>query len=162
MIAVTPQIYVTDEHDCKRGFIPREYAVIHALKFPCHARLLHYKAQAPRTSPEYLVARRGDHLYLNLIDTPDPSFISERCIEAALDFMDEYIEGKSRIVCVHCNEGRSRSPSIALMYLARRTELVDGDNLDTAIATFKEMYPAYNPGYGMQGYIKQHWPFRYS
>ncbi len=59
------------------------------------------------------------HLILNMVDAKDPELFSKEMIDAALDFMDETLSRGLKVL-VHCDRGESRSPSIALLYVAAR------------------------------------------
>ncbi len=76
MILVFPHLYIGTEQDYDRRVkgMPG-WMVVHACKEPYHRQLLGYKGRgAPKDHPEYLLARRGDRLYLNLVDTDDPAY----------------------------------------------------------------------------------------
>lgn len=116
MKEVWPGLYVGDQNDFESvvkflpSFLEGKFAVIHACKEPYHRQLLGYKGRgASKDHPEYLVARRGNRLYLNLIDGDNPDFVPNSAIEAALSFIDESLK-KGNKVLVHCNQGESRSP----------------------------------------------------
>ncbi len=81
-----------------------------------HRSMLGYTSLGAPKGKDYLVARRGDWMALNLIDSPDPNMIPDAVIEAGIKFIDEQIK-KGKTVFVHCNAGHSRSPSIVMMYL---------------------------------------------
>lgn len=130
-------------------------ALVHACKDPCHRAVIGYAGRSlPSDHPEYLVARRGNELFLNLIDAPTPDLISKLAIDAALDFIHEQCE-QGVPTCVHCNQGLSRAPGIALLYLVQQHYL-SGDRY-VAIPDFLALYPRFLPGQGMSQYILQHW-----
>lgn len=127
------------------------YSIVHACKEPYHRRLLGYTTQgAPKEHPEYLWAIRGDRLYLNLVDAPKVEFIPKEVIETALDFIDaELLEGKK--VFLHCNQGESRAPSIALLHLYK-TGVLKGSSSEV-LDQFTKLYPNYAPGQGMLDFV---------
>ena len=93
-------------------------AVVHACKEPCHRSSVGYSTRTiPSNHPNYLVLERGHHLYLNLIDPPQPLFMMPS-FEAFLKFVDHEIV--DRPVLIHCNQGESRAPSLTLLYMAKR------------------------------------------
>lgn len=133
-----------------------DFAVIHACKEPFHRNLLGYTGRGcPKDSPEYLYAERGNRLFMNIVDAPKSIFFDKGMINKALDFiLQKRNEGLK--VLIHCNEGFSRSPSIALLYLIKHN-LIKGDTLEDCEAEFLKLYPNYNPGTGMRGFVKEHW-----
>jgi predicted protein tyrosine phosphatase len=130
-------------------------AVIHACKEPYHRNLLGYTGRgAPQDHPEYLFAERPNRLYLNLVDAPDPKYISDIIIDKAINFINEHINAKQ--VLVHCNLGMSRSSTIGLLYLASIGFFGD-DDFYTAEEKYSKIYPPYSPGRGMRGFAEENW-----
>lgn len=129
------------------------WAFIHACKEPYHRELLGYTTRSvDQKHPEYLYAIRGDTLYMNLVDAPDPKFFSKELIFTALEFINDHIENQQ--ILIHCNQGESRAPGIGLLYLVKIGVLTG--SLEEIEEQFKELYPEYNPGAGMKGFIEQH------
>ena len=158
MIKVSNNLFIGSEVDYE-GIVKREggWHVVHACKEPYHRKLLGYTGRAaPKTHPEYLVAVRGDRLFLNLIDAADPAYIPKEIIDAALGFVDTALQSGGRVL-VHCNQGESRSPSIGLLYLAVHTKLLPITSLAHAEAEFRKLYPSYNPKGGMRGFLLKYW-----
>ena len=75
-------------------------------------------------------------------------------MQSAMRFIEKNIS--ERKVLVHCNQGLSRSPSIALLYLATQKYIANNSYSD-AIADFRKMYPAFNPGRGIALYMNNNW-----
>jgi predicted protein tyrosine phosphatase len=133
-----------------------EWAVVHACKEPFHRQFVGYTGRgAPKDSPEYLWAERGNRLALNIVDAPSSLFFSKEMIDKALDFIEQKL-GEGLKVLVHCNEGASRSPSICLLYLIKH-DIIKGETLEDCEAEFMKVYPEYNPGTGMRGFVKENW-----
>ena len=157
MIEVFPKLYVGNQDVYEHfGYVHDEWAFILAAKEPFHRQAIGYAGRAcDKSHPEYLMARRDNKLILNLVDAPKPEFFDKRIIDAALDFIAEQLSiGKN--VFVICNEGRSRSASIALLYLIKHG-IIKGNTLEDCEAEFMNVYPEYNPGAGMRGFVKEHW-----
>lgn len=133
---------------------------VHACKDRCHKVSVGYEKSILAQHPEYLVARRGDHLFLNLIDPPVPLFRAES-FTAALDFIDEAVrDGKP--CAIHCNQGRSRAPSIALLWLAKRAKRIPDSFQEARIAFEKilaeqEPTASYQPGRGIATFLEATW-----
>jgi len=156
MLEVEPGIFVGDEADERRVRDEPGWFFIHACKEPYHRQALGYSGRAvSKDHPEYLIARRDDRLILNLVDVADVKYVASEIIDAALEAIREHLG--SRKVLIHCNQGQSRSPSIALLYLSRYTGRFTGMDVDDAIAAFRELYPPYAPARGMADYVRLNW-----
>jgi len=158
MIEVHPNLFVGDEEDYEFGVVGQEgWAVIHACREPYHRQALGYRGRgAPKYHPEYLVARRGNRLILNIVDVDNPTFFDKGMIDAALGFIDEALAQGSRVL-IHCNQGESRSPAIALLYMAARLGALPTESLEAAEDQFRAIYPGYNPKPGIRGHLHQYW-----
>jgi hypothetical protein len=157
MTEISPNLFVGHQGDFECQVDGREgWAVVHACKDPYHRKLLGYTTPGAPKGPEYLAAVRGDRLYLNLVDVPDPSYIHEELVETALAFIYEKLSGGKKVL-VHCNQGESRGPGIALLYLLRHTNALPKTSLDAVLASFRQIYPAFSPSRGISGFIAAHW-----
>jgi predicted protein tyrosine phosphatase len=129
------------------------WAVVHACKEPYHRQMVGYVGRgAPTDDDEYLFARRGSRLALNLVDVADPKFIHRDIIDEAMSFIAEHY-GSGTPTFVHCNQGGSRGPTIAMLYMAPQLP----ERFEDAEGAFRELYPSYLPAGGMRGYAKAHW-----
>lgn len=158
MIEIHPNLYIGGEHDYESKVRHEPgWCVVHACKEPYHRQALGYTGRAaPKSHPEYLIARRGNRLILNLVDAPDPAYIPSEIIDTALEYIDASLRAGNRVL-IHCNEGRSRSPAIGLLYLAKYTDRLPGDDFIGAEHAFRSLYPPYNPKNGMRGYMAMNW-----
>ncbi len=153
MIEVHANLFVGHEGDC--FFYEKEgWAVVHGCKIPCHQHAVGYSGNLPRTHPNYLVLERGSHLFLNMID-PDLPLFMPATFAATLAFMDKF--WGTRKILIHCNQGNSRAPSLALLFLAKRLRVIDGTTFDTAARDFKRLYPPYQPGAGLLRHLRENW-----
>jgi predicted protein tyrosine phosphatase len=158
MIEIHPDLYIGDQKDYEyRVRHESGWYVVHACKEPYHRQVLGYTQRAaPQNHPEYLIARRGNRLILNLVDAPDPAFIPKEIIDAALEFINTNLKAGNRVL-VHCNEGYSRSAGIGLLYLAKFTDKIPKGNFMEAEAAYRSIYPPYNPKSGMRGFMIGNW-----
>lgn len=156
MLEVASGFFVGDEADERLVCGEPGWFCIHACKEPYHRQALGYSGRAAsKDHPEYLIARRDGRLILNLVDVPDVNYVAAEIVDAALEAIREHLDhGK---VLIHCNQGRSRSPSIALLYLSRYTDRFAGMDVDDAVAAFRELYPPYAPARGMADYVRLNW-----
>ncbi len=158
MIEVYPNLFVGDQNDYEFTVKAQDgWAVVHACKDPYHRAALGYSGRgAPKEHPEYLVARRGHRLILNMIDPDDPAYIPKELVDAALEFIHEQLSAQQRVL-VHCNQGNSRGPGLALLYLAKFTDKLPKTSYSEAVPKFRESYPAYFPSSGVSGFLEQYW-----
>lgn len=135
-------LFATNEND---------WAIIHACKTSHQARLGYTKP--PKDSPYYIVFRDGNHLYLNWVDEPTGNYFQVETFIEALNFIDEYIKDKK--IFIHCDLGQSRSPTLAMVYLAKRAGYLP-NNFNGALSQFQAEYPEYNPS-GIIKFIQLNW-----
>ena len=158
MIEVHPGLHVGSEIEYEsRVRLQSGWAVIHACKDPYHRQALGYTGRAAsKDHPEYLIARRGDRLILNLVDADNPAYIPDEIMNAAVEFIHERLSLGQKVM-VHCNQGMSRSPSIAMLYLAIHTEQLSRISFERDFAAFREIYPPFSPAPGVAGYLRARW-----
>lgn len=149
MIEVRPLLFVGDMGDAKR--LDETWIVVHACKEPYHRQALGYAGRsAPKDHPEYLFARRNNAMILNLVDVDDPAYVRAEIVDAAVDFINSHTASR---VLVHCNQGRSRSPTLAMLADAKSL----AENFEDAEKEFRARYAPYNPGRGMREFAKANW-----
>lgn len=157
MVEVFNNVFVGKQEDYEANPLYfNDWGVVHACKEPYHRNLLGYTGRgAPRDDPRYLFGYDlNQHLALNIVDCDNPAFFADAMIDEAINYVIKYLkEGKK--VLIHCNQGESRAPSIALMVL-RKVKVVDS-NFNKAINDFKLKYPAYNPAQGIYQYMQIRW-----
>jgi protein-tyrosine phosphatase len=139
---VSKNLWISDIEGCKRT---DNSAIIHAAKHPCFERIV---GAVNNQHPHYLFLETENDLYLNMIDPEEPLFYKET-FDVALKFIEKNIE-KHKVI-LHCNEGFSRSASIAMLYLFKEISYRDAQE------KFVELYPYYNPSYGIDWYMKMNW-----
>ena len=136
----------------------REYARLSCCKDSptgdCHRGMLGYTSLGAPKGPEYLFARRGDWMTLNLIDSDDPDMIPDEVFDAGLDFLNQESRAGKKIF-VHCNAGHSRSVGVVMLYLRAIGELPQG--FPRAYHIFKTIYHDADMGRGMKFKVREHW-----
>lgn len=136
------------------------WAIVHACKEPWHRKLLGYTTKgAPKDHPEYYFAIRDNRMFMNLVDAPKSIFFDRDLIDEALFFIEESLENNFKVF-VHCNEGKSRSASLGLLFLIKQRVLYN-DTLEACEAEYLKIYPNYDPGDGIRGFVKENFD-RYS
>ncbi len=134
-------LFIGDVEACNEFWGP----TLHACKSPCYLQAVG-GPQEPGSNL-YLAAEIKNNLFLNLIDPAKPLFKAESFYRAMkfLDSVDHPL--------IHCNQGLSRAPSIALLWLNKRG-YIPGNTFDQAKEGF--MYP-YRPGQGIAAFLRANW-----
>jgi predicted protein tyrosine phosphatase len=91
-----------------------------------------------------------------MIDTDNPSFFSKDMIDAALLFIEKYHATNWKVL-IHCNQGESRAPALALLYLAAHLGVIPNESLQAAEQHFRTVYPDYHPRAGIREHLKAYW-----
>ncbi|MBI5002966.1 dual specificity protein phosphatase family protein [Candidatus Woesearchaeota archaeon] len=154
MKEVCNNLYVGTEASCFHS--PKEgWAVIHACKSPCHQKRLNYTGSLSPSHPNYLIFEEENNLYLNIVDMDKilPKY-TDPVFGKAIAFIEQNIANKK--IIIHCNQGQSRSPAIALVFLAKK-ELFTKSSYPEAVIAFRKLYPNYQPGICIQNYLINNW-----
>lgn len=156
MKKIIENLFVGSQEDYETIPFTKEWSFLLAAKNPWHKEYVGYEGKScAKDHPEYLLARRGHRLILNLVDASKSIFFDKGLINEGLKFIEDELS-KGKKVGIFCNEGRSRSASLALLYLVKHG-LIEGDTLEDVEAEFLKLYPEYNPGAGMRGFVKENW-----
>lgn len=157
MIAITDKIHIGTDRHCSFGSSD-DWAIIHACKHPCHVKAVGYKGNLSKHHPNYLILEKDKHLVLNMVDMErelHPAFTNP-IMEASMNFIGKYIDDNK--ILIHCNQGQSRSPSIAMVHLAK-SGVISNSSFTNAAKEFKEMYQPYLPGKGVAAYMNRNWEY---
>lgn len=170
MIEVHPGLFVGNNEDFIKiagdvypghGFTDERWAVVHACKEPYHREFVGYTGKAaPPSSDEYLFARRGWRLALNLVDVAFPEYVKPALVDRAMAFIRDAREEEVGLkVLIHCNQGGSRSPSLALHWMRRNLVTWAGPAITFEIGEdmMRGRYPAYKPAEGIRGFVRERW-----
>lgn len=150
MRKITDRIWVGSDQDCFQ--YREEWVCIHACKSRCHQRAVGYSGNLSPSHPNYLHYLDEDNLYLNLIDPPAPLFKLES-FKHFFDFIvPHWDDGKS--VLIHCNQGQSRAPSLALLFMSKHSHLISNDSFEDAVREYRELDPLYDPGRGITTFLR--------
>jgi len=153
MFEVHERVYIGSEALCRNG--AADMAVVHACKTPCHQRAVGYTGSLPKTHEHYLVMRHPFDLFLNMIDPPQPLFKLPLFTEFLLFAAEHWDAGRS--LAIHCNQGESRAPSLALVFLAKHLRVLPDNSFAGSAGAFRIRYPAYRPGVGIQRFLTDNW-----
>jgi hypothetical protein len=153
MIQIIDNLFVGSDLDCT--FYGEEVPIIHACK-TCHRKALGYKNSLTSVHPNYLIYQKQNHLFLNMVDMEQellPKYTNP-IMRSAVVFIEQYIQDKK--VLIHCNQGQSRSPSIALVYLAKN-KIISDVSFEKACDDFSNIFKNYEPGKGILLYLRNNW-----
>ena len=153
MVEIHERVFVANEVACSKG--NSGLVVVHACKKPCHQRVIGYSGNLQKTHPNYLVLEQDYDLFLNIIDPPTPLFMPQ-LFTSFLSFATKHW-GEGKRLLVHCNQGESRAPSLALLFLAKRLSAINKTSYQSARKEFEIIYPQYKPGQGIETYFTRNW-----
>ena len=134
------------------------WAAVHA------CQTIHYKRfgwsihnRPPKDHPHYLMHESGQRMTLNWVDGGAHLYewFGWEGMIRVLDFIDRQIKAGLNVL-VHCDDGFSRSPTVALMYAAKRAKIISSLSYEQAKKDFLELYPKYSPG-GIGDFVKANW-----
>lgn len=154
MVRVYDRLYVGDLDDFQRE--ADGMAVVSATQTAHYSRMGWSRSSRPsKDDPDYLYREEGDWLSLNWVDGGAHlySWSGPELFSKTLDFIDRW-RGKG--VLVHCDQGLSRSPTVALLWLAKRAQAISSASFGDAMRDFLLLYPAYSPG-GIADYVESNW-----
>lgn len=145
------KLYIGDMRDCAAA--GADWTVIHACKHPCHVAKC--GNQGPQ-QPTYLHFEEGSHQWLNIVDAPSPDLFPKAIFEHFLKFANSQWGDKPMLI--HCNQGHSRAPSLALLFLAKVLYKIRNTSFDDAWMDFEKLAgEEYRPGEGIETYLREHW-----
>lgn len=147
-------IYIGKRADARLRNDPA-WAVVNTAK-TVHCEVLGWGSQPPRNHPSYLAHEEDQFLSFNWVDGP-PGLYEWSGPEAfcrALDFIDRWYDTKRVLIC--CDQGQSRSPTVALLYLAKRLHSLPDKTFADAHQAFVPIYPIYSPS-GIASFVSEHW-----
>ncbi len=147
---VMPELWVGSAEALKEG----EWgAIVHAARDPWHRNAVGYKGKsAPQASPEYFYAQHNNELCLNWVDADDPKYFDLNLTRIAISFIKGYLINE-RSVLIHCNEGLSRGPGLAMAYMAPGL----GPDFENAVKVFMLKYPYFMPRSGILYHLRDNW-----
>lgn len=154
MYEIAPRVWIGSQADfLSLGEDAEGWAFVHACKEPHHRHALGYTGRAaPKDHPEYLIAIRDHRIMLNLVDVDDPAYVRAEIVDAGLAHMRASVDAGLSVLC-HCNEGKSRGPTLGLLYLAPTLP----DDFDEAEQVYMGIMPDYAPRNGVRLFARDNW-----
>lgn len=157
MEEIIKRLYVGNDSDYERLKDHDDWSFLRVCKEGPggHRQTLGYHTLgAPKDSPNYLWIRKGNLMSLNILDLDDPEMIPELPIRKGLEFIKERLDAGDKVLSA-CNQGHSRGPTTAMMFLRTIGELPYG--FTTSEKIFRALYPKYSPAHGMRAFAREHW-----
>jgi hypothetical protein len=153
MHQLAPNLFIGSRFELARIRTQSEYAVVHA-SHEAHKRLLGYRHGAPKNA-EYYIARRQNHLYVNIITQDNPTFYHQSLFEDSARFIHEQ-RSAERDVYIYSEQGGNRPSGIALVYMASHN-LIPNTSFEDALKAFHGIYAGCALSRGMYLHLKENW-----
>lgn len=150
MRLICPDIWVGNIRDYRKA---KSLAILSACQTVHYERLGWNRRTVDKDSPHYIILERGNHLSLNWIDGPARYYESGglSVFSLVLDFIQE-----NTPILIHCDQGKSRSATLGLLYLAKRARSISNASFEAARDDFRIIYPDYQPA-GIADYVADNW-----
>lgn len=146
-------LFVGGELECRQA--DEGWATVHACRTACREAAVGYPVDPAPDSPLELAYEEPDDLYLCMTDLPgmlsDPILLGQ--------FL-EFVEGardEGRPVLIHCDQGISRAPTLAMLYLSKSADVLSDGSFEDAAAQYRERDPRYRPDRGIRLYLGECW-----
>lgn len=158
MKQVSPNIYVGNLKHYKilekTGQIGEDsdWGVISACKHPSYVEARDNPDSHIYSSKLMIVV--PNRLIFNIVDSEKPDFFTLELFRESFKFIEAKLE-EGKHIFIHCNQGVSRSPSIAMAYLAWKGEISSGGVVG-ATTEFREKYEAFHPR-GIGWFMLHNW-----
>jgi hypothetical protein len=154
---INPTLYVGDS--LAPVEVPSGTSILHATK-TWHREFVGYETYAcPKDCPEYLFAQRGHEMALNMVDGVRPNNVM---VQAGLRFLHREA-AKGRPVLIHCNEGKSRAPMMAMLYTSTLYPVVTDFEIEYPAwkACFQTLYPPMQMHPKLERFLMENWSMPY-
>lgn len=159
MIEISPNLLIAKEEEVLQ--IDKSMYSLVSLASTYHYQLHNWsRKDNHKDSPHYIWCIEDSSIMsINWVDGP-PNYFNYNgeglvVVQMILSFIEkELVRGKK--VVIMCNQGVSRSPTIGMLYLAKREKILP-ESFTEAITLFKQKYyPFYAPG-GISSFIASIW-----
>ena len=150
---IRDRLFVGDESACQAG--TEEQAVVHACKSPCYKDAIGGAGTLPHDHPDRHAVEENFDQYLHLVDRPQPRFHLD-VFEAFFAFATAHWQA-GRDLRIHCHAGRSRSPTLALLFLAGVTGDIPRASFQQAGRAYADADPKARPGRGLRRFLHDRW-----
>ena len=133
-------------------------AIVHATQ-TIHYQIMGWNRTTNKPNknhPNYIIWEKNNCLSINWVDGPAHlyNWSGPETFIRVLDFIESWIE--KRRVYIHCDQGMSRSPTLGLLYLAKRQGIIPNESYSSAKEAYMNIYPMYNPS-GIANFVNNNW-----
>ena len=159
MIEVAPNISIGTSDEARRIYRKEEWRLVNVAK-TIHLEL-HGWLRADKYSPYYVLHEEAQWISVNWVDADRPNFFNYQnngvsVVKQVLVFIEKGLRENKKIL-ISCDQGQSRSPSVALLYLAKVLHTIPDKSFAEAAQEFVKIYPRYQPASGISGFLAEHW-----
>src|SRR6266700_7037521 len=156
MIKVHPNLYIGTIHEIG-GIDFAQWRLVNVAK--TYHLTLHRWNKPIKTHPCYVLCEEYPHLLsMNWVDGPAHYYDYEgkgvERIKKLLEFIHTNIPTYN--ILVTCDQALSRSPSVALLYLAKYVRVIRNTTYAAARYEFTRLYSRYQPS-GIADFLTAHW-----
>lgn len=147
-------IYVGGSVDSQFRY-EQTWAVVNTAK-TIHCEIMGWGSVTPKDHPNYLSFEKDQLLSFNWVDGGSYLYkmSGPEAFTRALDFIDRWYASKK--ILINCDQGHSRSPTVALLYLSKRLHVISDESFTQAREEFQLFYPTYAPS-GIAEFVTSHW-----
>lgn len=159
MVEIAPRLFIATEDEIS-DLNPFEYSLC-SLAQTFHYQIHSWKrGENHKNDPCYLMCSHSNQiLSVNWVDGDERLFDYQgkgvETLQKILTWI-EYQLDHNRKVLVMCNQGLSRSPTVALVYLAKVLKTLPNSSFTKAKEQFLNDYPEYQPK-GIADFVNHHW-----
>jgi hypothetical protein len=153
---IYPRVYVGDDLAYERLKNKDNWSFLRCCKYGAggHQQTLGYNTLAAPEGREHFVVKRGHLMALNMLDLDDPNFVDPKMVQAGLDFAkEELLSGRK--VLIACNQGKSRGPTMGLMFLRSIGDMPHAYLMSQRM--YHTIYDAYDPSQGINQFARMAW-----
>lgn len=138
--------------------LDKHIAVLFCAKDPYHKQIVGYTGKLDQNHPEYLYAERPEQkiMALNMIDAPNAKYFNYRMMLYGINFIAQHLNDENDVIVV-CNHGKSRSPSMCLLYLMAHGDIDLNDSIETVFKKYKMIAPDFEPNKGIKDFCISFW-----
>lgn len=94
---------------------------------------------------------RTNHLIIDMVDASSPKYFHIEQFNTIPSWINPMTP-----TFIHCDQGISRAPSVAMYYMAFMGNISD-TSYYSAYAEFKSLYPSFSPGSGIREFMAEWW-----
>lgn len=162
MKEIHANLFIASQEDLERLVNSENYSLCLCAK-TYHQQIVGYIGNLDKLHREYLISNKiyesrtkTTTIAYNLIDAPNVNYIPDKIINHALRFIDHELEKNNKVI-IACNQGKSRSACVGLMFLIAKNYFSSYNSFESVENVYRNIYPMYDPGAGMREYTKRFW-----